>query len=359
MADSLLDQSQRLLGGFSDVSEGSTKGLRNRDALEMELNRFCCMIHGILTPQTPILLAKSSENACLLPALPAAPISEHFMKAPTSYHVKDFLGKGQAAMVYRCDSDQGHPLFALKILNLSKSVGKGLPQRQSFLAYQLVLTTIEHPNVVQYYGWKLDDTSKAEIITEFCDGGTLQGYIASHDSPAPGISDPAQRYRWIKELLQALYYLHSHGIVHRDLKPSNIFLHKGMIKIGDFGSARIQQSCCSKPHQTRMSGTAAYTPPEAVTGKVVYELAGEDIWALGCTIYQMATGKHPWIHIDNEPAIYFQVGSMLYQPDNNCILKSAESYSGFTDLERICMERCLQIDPRQRANSRELLMLLN
>lgn len=355
MAESLLDQSQRLLGCSDAASEGSTKGSGNRgsasDALTVALNQFCCMIHGILSPQTPVLLGKSSENAGL-PSLPVAPISEQFMKAPISYHVKDFLGKGQAAMVYRCDNDQGHPLFALKILNFSKSVGKGLPQRQSFLQYQLVLTTIEHPNIVQYHGWKLDDSLKAEIITEFCDGGTLQGYIASE-----GIPDPDQRHRWIQEILQALYYLHSHGIVHRDLKPSNIFVHHGAIKIGDFGSARIQQSCCSKPHQTRMSGTAAYTPPEAVTGKIVYELAGEDIWAIGCTIYQLVTGVHPWAHVDNEPAIYFQVGSMSYQPDNNPILNLAATHSGFTEVERICMNRCLQINPRERVNSRELLEL--
>jgi serine/threonine protein kinase len=128
----------------------------------------------------------------------------------------------------------------------------------------------------------------------------------------------------------------------------------GHAKITDLGSARLQQSCCPHPHQTKLSGTAAYCPPEAVKQEIVQHYAGEDLWSLGCCVYEMVTGKIPWSNCDNPFAIYFTLGNLKEGEDHELILDLIES-------KKICKDgidfarACLQIDPLKRPCAFELL----
>ncbi len=112
-------------------------------------------------------------------------------------------------MVYRGDNASGEPVFAVKLLALSKAVGVGLPLRRTFLAYQQVLTKLKHAHVVEYRGWSLNGLD-GHILTEFCNGGTLLRHIRA-DPSALGIQDINLRSRWTLEIVRGLNYLHAHG----------------------------------------------------------------------------------------------------------------------------------------------------
>ena len=315
------------------------------EALYQELVGFCALVHAILVPKD----TQSTPQETNIP--------ENYISDKTDYHLSSFLGKGQAGNVYRADNAQGEPVFAVKLLKLSKAVGVGLPLRRTFLAYQKVLTRLRHAHVVKYRGWSLDGLD-GRILTEFCDGGTLLKHIRS-DPEAWGIQEN-QRSIWTRQLIHGLDYLHAHGIVHRDIKPSNIFIHRQQIKIGDLGSARIQQTCCSKPHQTKMSGTAQYLAPESIVGKVAHETTGEDLWALGCVIYEMALGQMPWSQLDNDMAIYFHLGTIAETPDAPFLLmQEATDSSKCTYQELEILRGCFVIDPRGRLTAPELLQILD
>src|SRR5262249_4723163 len=93
-----------------------------------------------------------------------------------------------------------------------------------------------------------------------------------------------------RQVLRALSFVHAKGIVHRDLKPENIWLTSdGIAKLGDFGIAQYM----NRTHDcARVAGTAHYMPPEQLSGE---PLDGRtDLYALGCTLYELLTGSPPF-----------------------------------------------------------------
>ncbi len=100
-----------------------------------------------------------------------------------------------------------------------------------------------------------------------------------------------------RDLAMGLYYLHSNGVIYCDLKPSNVLLNEyGTLKLRDFGLAKkimdlIQTE--NENHQKPKSGTPYYMAPELFEDQGVYSFYS-DMWALGCVLYELATGKPPF-----------------------------------------------------------------
>jgi mitogen-activated protein kinase kinase kinase len=322
-----------------------TRGVprREKDPLDKELEKFSRIVHKILT-------GKAAEEL----AIPYDERDQDFIQRYPSFTLSKFLGRGQAGVVFLGEDDNGKPLFAIKVIHLPGAVGRGLPVRRTFLAYQDVLKHINNPYINSYLGWTVVD-DEAQVYTHFCNTGSLLDLI-----DGKGILDIAVIRKYTREILEGLEYLHSHGIVHRyifftrDLKPANILTDNGRAKIIDLGSARIQQSCCDDPHQKKMAGTAAYCPPEAIKEKIVHYHAGEDIWGLGCCFYEMVIGKIPWSQCDNPFAIYFTLGNLCDGEDHELItdlINSEKLDKDGVDFARVCM----QVDPLKRPTAFELL----
>ena len=147
------------------------------------------------------------------------------------------------------------------------------------------IAALNHPNICHLY-----DVGPNFLVMELIDGQPLKG-------PLP--VDKALDYA--RQIAAGLRAAHDRGITHRDLKPANILLTAaGTVKILDFGLAKTSESSTSDPEnsptvtltQTRAGmilGTAAYMAPEQARGKPVDHRA--DIWAFGCVLYEMLTGK--------------------------------------------------------------------
>ncbi|KAJ6951474.1 mitogen-activated protein kinase kinase kinase 20-like [Populus alba] len=135
------------------------------------------------------------------------------------------------------------------------------------------------------------------VLLEYASGGTLAGLIKKSD----GVGLPELDVkRYTRSILEGIHYIHSHGYVHCDLKPDNILLVSSstkagefVAKIGDFGLAKKSEKRNKKrKFDPYLRGTTLYMAPETVANHVQEPPC--DIWALGCVVLEMLTGKQAW-----------------------------------------------------------------
>ncbi|KAJ9449764.1 putative serine/threonine-protein kinase nek3 [Diplonema papillatum] len=143
-----------------------------------------------------------------------------------------------------------------------------------------MLARLKHPHIIRFTE-KYYEGDVLIIITEFVDGGDLRARINSRGC------GQANTMKWFLESCDAVNYLHERYILHRDLKPDNIFLTAGgSVKVGDLGLAT--QLKHERDKAMTQCGTQVYMAPELLQGLPYDEK--NDVWALGCILYEMATG---------------------------------------------------------------------
>jgi Tol biopolymer transport system component len=202
------------------------------------------------------------------------------------YEIVAFLGAGGMGEVYRARDPKLNRDVALKVLPSPLALDTGRIARFSREAQ--VLAALNHPNIAAIYGFE-DSGDVQALVLELVDGPTLADRIARGPMPFQ------QALTIAKQIVEALEAAHEKGIVHRDLKPANIKIDgSGAVKVLDFGLAK-PASLDSQPndpigsHEGLILGTAAYMSPEQARGRSVDKRT--DIWAFGCVLYEMLTGR--------------------------------------------------------------------
>jgi Tol biopolymer transport system component len=135
------------------------------------------------------------------------------------------------------------------------------------------IAALNHPHICQLY-----DVGPDYLVMEYIDGAPLKG-------PMP----LDQTLKYAGQICDAMDAAHKKGITHRDLKPANIMVTKAGVKLLDFGLARIASGSGDETITMAVMGTPAYMSPEQWDGKPGD--ARSDIYALGCVLYEMLTGK--------------------------------------------------------------------
>ena len=163
--------------------------------------------------------------------------------------------------------------------------------------------SLNHPAVVAVYDTGEDDvagTSLPYIVMEHVEGSTLRQLLSSGHRFLP-----ERALEVTAGVLAALDYSHRHGIVHRDIKPGNVMLTPaGNVKVMDFGIARALADSSSTVTQTAaVIGTAQYLSPEQARGEPVD--ARSDIYSTGCLLYELLTGRPPFVG-DSPVAVAYQ-----------------------------------------------------
>lgn len=145
-----------------------------------------------------------------------------------------------------------------------------------------MLSKLSHKNIVRFIGAH-NDGKFYNLFLELITGGTLEDLYKKTN----GLSEPILAV-YTKQILQGLEYLHFKNIIHRDIKAANILIEEnGQCKLTDFGSSKV---LCAE-HKT-LTGTPYWMAPEVITQTGHNRFA--DIWSLGCTVYEMFTGRPPW-----------------------------------------------------------------
>ena len=197
--------------------------------------------------------------------------------------------------VYRAHDTKLNRDVAIKVL--AEIVATDPERLARFHREAQVLASLNHPNIAHVYGVE-DASATYGLVMELVEGPTLADRIAQGPIPLDDALPIA------KQIAEALEAAHEQGIVHRDLKPANIKVRDdGTVKVLDFGLAKLVDSTASSDanltmsptlslHATRAGvilGTAAYMSPEQARGKAVDKRA--DIWAFGCVLFEMVTGR--------------------------------------------------------------------
>ena len=201
------------------------------------------------------------------------------------------------------------------------------------------LKRLSHRNIVSYRGMHFSKRRKEyHILMEYVDGGSLADAVKRFPK---GIKYD-ELVRIVTQIVDGLVYLHSQHVIHRDLKPANIlFSRKGVVKIADFDIST--QVCGLNTKQRSCVGTPWYTAPEVILVEPYSYSA--DIWSLGCTVYQLATGVCPYAKYGAVQAMFQMVNNGCPEyPDN---FKPREDLKDFTD-------NCFVRDPKKRATAVEL-----
>jgi serine/threonine-protein kinase len=147
--------------------------------------------------------------------------------------------------------------------------------------------TLDHPNIGVIHGFEESEDGHVFIVMAYYEGDTLAARLHKGPLPVGDAVDIAM------QMAQALASAHASAVIHRDIKPSNVMLTKqGLIKIVDFGLARISSSAGST-QSISTGGTVGYMAPEQALGKMTDQRT--DIWSLGVTVAEMVTARNPFM----------------------------------------------------------------
>jgi serine/threonine-protein kinase len=205
------------------------------------------------------------------------------------YEIRALIGVGGMGEVYRAYDTRLGRNVAIKILHRAFTGDTNRLER--FEREARLLATLNHPHICTLY-----DVGPNYLVMELCDGETLaarlkRGRLSLEETIMNGI-----------QIADALTAAHSKRIIHRDLKPGNIMLTENGVKVLDFGLAMYEGSqfgvslvdlsnapALGPTASGVLLGTAAYMSPEQARGKIVDKRT--DIWAFGCVLYEMLTGR--------------------------------------------------------------------
>jgi len=207
------------------------------------------------------------------------------------YRIRRILGEGGSKVAYLAldemlERDVAISLFRVEGLD---DAGRARILREARAMGRLG----DHPHIVGIYDIGEADQGRPYIVSQYVPGGSLSDLLRR----APNHRLPVDHaLRLAEQLCLGIEYAHSLGIVHRDIKPANIFLAGDETPLlGDFGLAIAPDQSRITSHGT-MVGTAAYLPPEQVLGRALEPRS--DLYSLGATLYELLTGRPPFIGDD-------------------------------------------------------------
>ena len=233
------------------------------------------------------------------------------------YTIKRAIGRGGFGEVYYATSDSGKEVALKLILRNLDVERRGVSQCMN----------LKCPNLLAIHDLKSNDAGDSFVVMEYVAGPSLASVLKQYPEGLP----LHEVRHWLKGLVEGVAYLHDHGIVHRDLKPANLFMEEGIVKIGDYGLAKLITPSHGSEHSESI-GTCHYMAPEIGSGKYHKPI---DIYAIGVILYEMITGHVPF---DGETVNEVLMKHLTTRPDVSML---PEPY-------RTIVARALAKDPNQR-----------
>ncbi len=207
------------------------------------------------------------------------------------YEIVDRLGDGGMGTVYKGRDPRFDRDVAIKLLHPQLARDPEVVAR--FKSEAIIQAKLNHPNIATVHDFVADGETLA-IVMEFIDGETLEQAIAA--TAGKGLP-PERTTRIITQVLSAVGFAHAKGLIHRDLKPSNIMLQRfdeeEIVKVLDFGVAKILGSEKLRTATSAKIGTLAYMSPEHIRSPRNVD-ARSDLYSIGSVLYECITGALPF-----------------------------------------------------------------
>ncbi len=213
------------------------------------------------------------------------PASRELKRLDSQYDLGEVIGEGGMGAVYKgFDRTLKRPVA---VKRLRSELQNNPRERERFLKEAEMVASLHHPHIVDIYTI-IQDGEQTFLVFEFVLGKTVHDLL--NESPGRRLAPP-RALELLKQTCEAVDHAHSRHVIHRDLKPSNIMIADGgWVKVMDFGIARQVKDSLLVTTNT-IVGTPTYMAPEQAMGQVVKE---SDVFALGCTLYEMLTGAVPY-----------------------------------------------------------------
>ncbi|KAL6846306.1 hypothetical protein ACP4OV_023754 [Aristida adscensionis] len=259
------------------------------------------------------------------------------------------IGRGATATVSVAMDRATGEVFAVKSVEMASA---GVLRRE-----QSVLCALSSPYVVACLGSGVSSSSAAadgsgsgrasfDLFLEYAPGGSLADEIKRRGGRC---EEPLIRRR-ARDILRGLAHVHAAGVAHCDVKGRNVLLAAdGRAMLADFGCARWTAAAEQWQHggnAAAIRGTPVFMAPEAARGEA--QGAAADIWAVGCTVIEMATGGPPWAHRFADPA------AALHHVAHSGEVPEPPAW--LSDEGKDFLARCLVRDPAQRWTAEQLLL---
>lgn len=249
------------------------------------------------------------------------------------YEIKEIIGVGGMAIVYKAYDNIDDRIVAVKILKEEFLANEEF--RRRFKNESKAIAVMSHPNIVRVFDVSFGEKLQY-IVMEYIEGITLKEYIENQK-----IINIQEAVFFTIQVLRALQHAHDKGIVHRDIKPQNIMLLRdGTIKVTDFGIARFSRGD-SRTLVESAIGSVHYMSPEQARGEITDEKA--DIYSVGVVLYEMITGELPF---DSDSA----VSVAIMQLESSAKKPTQINPDIPIGLEQIVV-RAMQKDPKNRYQS--------
>ncbi|KAK9053136.1 hypothetical protein SSX86_029766 [Deinandra increscens subsp. villosa] len=272
------------------------------------------------------------------PKIPKSPARADLLASHGSRWKKGrLLGRGTFGHVYLGFNSERGEMCAMKEVTLFLDDSRSMESVQQLKQEIALLSRLQHPNIVQYYGSETVD-DKLYIYLEYVSGGSIHKLLQEYGR----LGEIAIR-SYTRQILTGLAYLHSTNTVHRDIKGANILVEpNGCVKLADFGLAKhISGPSCS----LSFKGSPYWMAPEIINNNSNGCNLVVDIWSLGCTVLEMATTKPPWSEYE-EVAALFKVG-------NSKEIQAIPDH--LSDDGKDFILQCLQWAPSRRPTAAQLL----
>jgi serine/threonine protein kinase len=271
-------------------------------------------------------------------------------KIVSHYRILDKIGEGGMGVVYKAEDTKLKRTVDLKFL--PSELTRDADAKARFVHEARAASALDHPNICSVYEIGEDVEGRMFMVMPHYEGATLKEIMARGSitkaipagGGASGKLPVADAVAIATQVAEGLVAAHAKGIVHRDIKPANIFITKNnMVKILDFGIAKLAGSKTKLTKTGSTVGTVAYMSPEQAMGKEVDPRT--DIWSLGVILYEMLAGAPPFQGDYDQAVVY----SILNEEPKSLVKARSDIPSGLEQIIGLALAK----DPTKRYQSME------
>ncbi len=248
------------------------------------------------------------------------------------YELLDEIARGGMGVVYKARQTSLNRIVAVKMILAGQLASEADIRR--FYAEAEAAANLQHPNIVVIHEVG-EHEHRHYFSMDYVEGQNLAALV--RERPLP----PARAAELVKTIAEAIQYAHQRGILHRDLKPQNVLMdERDRPRVTDFGLAKRTGEDSGLTHTGAVMGSPSYMPPEQATGRHDQVGPPSDVYSLGAILYQLLTGKAPFLGETPLSTLQKVVGEDPTPPTKH-VPGTPE------DLETICL-KCLEKKPEHR-----------